>query len=331
MASAASIPPTGRSVNQDVPASTLTLQTRPTPVPNFDAGEHLIRVHTTALCAGELIWHTYVTFKKEETVPGPDVAGTVVLAPPSSPFQPGDQVYARIPYSRPGAARDHTIVLTGELARKPKNLSWEEAAAVPLSALTAWQALFDQSGLWSGPEDDRAKGKRIAVTAASGAVGMWILQIAKIAGFEAVIGTCGDGNEEFVLSKGATEAVNYKKTSLTEWAAEKEGRKVDLVIDCFGGKSLVDAWGCVKDGGVLISMVGSPEEAKPAGMEVKDVKSHFFIMEPRGDQLQKITGLVEQEKCTPLLDSVYPLEKFQEATDKVESRRARGKVVLKVL
>ncbi|KAF3481389.1 alcohol dehydrogenase zinc-binding domain-containing protein [Arthroderma uncinatum] len=327
---ASSIPATIRSVNQDVPAPTLTLQTRPTPVPNFDAGEHLIRVHTTALCAGELIWHTYVTFKKEETVPGPDMAGTVVSAPPSSPFKPGDQVYARIPYSRPGAARDYTIALTSELARKPANLSWEEAATVPLSALTAWQALFEQSGVWTGPEDARVKGKRVAVTAASGSVGMWVCQIAKVAGFEAIVGTCGDGNEEFVLSKGATEIVNYRKKSLTEWAAEKEGRKVDLVIDCFGGKSLTDAWGCVKDGGVLVSMVGSPEDAKPAGLEVKDVKSHFFIMEPKGDQLQRITGLVEQGKCTPLLDSVFPLEGFQEATDKVEGRHAKGKVVLKV-
>ncbi|EFR03815.1 alcohol dehydrogenase zinc-binding domain-containing protein [Nannizzia gypsea CBS 118893] len=331
MASGTSVPQTGRSVNQDVPSTTLTLQTRPTPIPNFEVGEHLIRVHATALCAGELYWHTYVTFTKDETVPGPDVAGTVVLAPPSSPFQPGDHVYCRIPYSRPGGARDHTIALTSELARKPKNLSWEEAATVPLSALTAWQALFDQSGMWDGPEDERVKGKRVAVTAASGAVGMWILQFARIAGFEAVIGTCGDGNEEFVKSMGATDAVNYKKTSLMEWAAEKEGRKADMVIDCFGGKSLVDAWGCVKDGGVLVSMVGYPEQEKPAGLEVKDVKSHFFIMEPRGDQLQKVSELVEQGKCSFLMDSVYPLEQFQEATDKVESRRVRGKVVLKVV
>ncbi|KAK2818397.1 hypothetical protein FQN49_007941 [Arthroderma sp. PD_2] len=330
MTSSTSIPATGRSVNQDIPTSNLSLQTRPVPTPNFADDEHLIRVHSTALCAGELTWHTYVTFQKPETVPGPDVAGTVVSSPPSSPFKPGDQVYARLPYSRPGAARDYTIAVTSELARKPKNLSWEEASTVPLSALTAWQALFDQSGLWTGPEDERVKGKRVAVTAASGSVGMWILQIARIAGFEAVIGTCGDGNEEFVLSMGATEVVNYRKKSLTDWAAEKEGRKVDLVIDCFGGKSLTDAWGCVKDGGVLVSMVGYPESAKPAGLEAKDVKAHFFIMEPRGDRLQKITELVEQGKCTPLMDSVFPLEEFQKAVDKVEGRHAKGKVVLKV-
>ncbi|KAK2733166.1 hypothetical protein FQN57_002285 [Myotisia sp. PD_48] len=328
----ASLPALGRFVSQDISQGTLSVQIRPIPTPNFEADEHLVRVHATAFCAGELNWHIFVETPIQEYIPGPDIAGIVVAAPPSSSFKAGDEVFARIPYPRQGGSGDYTLATSSELAYKPRNLSWEEAATVPLSALTAWQTLFDQPGLFTGPEDENVRDKRLVVTAASGSVGIWIIQLARLAGFKQIVGTCGQENEEWVRSLGATDVLNYRKTSLSDWIREGQGedRKADLVIDCFGGTSLTDAWGCVKDGGVLLSICAPPESARPAGCTAAGVKNFFFIMTPRGDQLQQVTKLLEQKKCVAFLDSIFEFQDYQQALDKVAGRHAKGKVVLKV-
>ncbi|PGH02053.1 hypothetical protein GX51_04865 [Blastomyces parvus] len=318
---------TARSLWQDLEKDTLTLIQRPIPKPKPNSDEHLIRVHATALCAGELRWPKLFPIPgKEEIIPGYDLAGTVVNAPEGSPFAVENQVYARTNYVRPGCARDYTIALTSELAHRPSNLSWVESATIPLSALTAWQALFVQGGL-GGPENTANQGKRIFITAASGGVGLWLVQLARIAGLH-VCASCGSENEQFVRDLGANEVVDYKKTSITAWAAADEDRKVDLAIDCFGNETLGDVWGCVKDGGTLISIVQPPEEKKPANCTAKDVENFFFIMEPNGGQLSKVTELVLQGKCHGVLDSIFRLEDFEQAFAKVDTRRARGKVVL---
>jgi NADPH:quinone reductase-like Zn-dependent oxidoreductase len=110
-----------------------------------------------------------------------------------------------------------------------------------------------------------------------------------------------------------------------------ENDKVDVVIDCFGKDSLKDAWWCVKDRGVLISIYQPPEQMRPADWTGSDVRNFFFIMEPNGSQLQKITELVDQRKCKVNLDSVWALERYEEAVRRLESGRARGKVVLDMM
>ncbi|KAG5299535.1 alcohol dehydrogenase [Histoplasma capsulatum G186AR] len=318
-----------RSLWQDLEKDTLTLINRPIPEPKPNSDEHLIRVHATALCAGELSWpKSFPIQGKQEIIPGYDLAGTVVAAPETSPFAAGSQVYARTNYVRPGCARDYTIAVTSELALRPSNLSWAESATIPLSALTAWQALFVQGGL-GGPENPENKGKRVFITAASGGVGLWVVQLARIAGLHVSV-SCGSENEQFVRDLGANEVVDYKTMSITAWAAADENRKVDLVIDCFGNQTLKDAWGAVKDGGTLISIVQPPEERKPANCTAKNVKNFFFIMEPNGAQLAKVTELVLRGKCHGVLDSTFKLEEFEQAFAKVDTRRARGKVVLSV-
>ena len=194
-----------------------------------------------------------------------------------------------------------------------------------LSALTAWQALFVQAGL-GGFEDGSYRGKRVFVTAASGSVGSWVVQLAKAAGAE-VIGTCGPDNIDFVKSLGATEVLNYRNTDFRAWA-EQEGKKVDVVIDTIGKKSLEDAWWTIKDGGLIISIFQPP--LKPAECAVKDVKSHFFIMIPDGENLSKISKLLAEGKVKTNLDSIYRLEKFEEAFARVEGGHAKGKVVIEI-
>jgi len=306
----------------------LILTTRPTPKPKPDSNQHLIRVHTFAPCAGELLWPRYFPPpdpSAKELVPCDDMAGTVVTAPSSSPFKVGDEVYARTNYVREGAGREYTIGETEELAHRPQNLNWVESAAVPLSSESAWQALFVHGGL-GAVSGEGARGKRVLVTAASGGVGAWLVQLARWAGAE-VVGTCGPDNVDFVRSLGATEVINYRATDLKEWAKDDE-KKVDLVIDCVGGKSLEGAWWCVKDGGMIISICQPPEQVKPAGWAGKDVKNLFFIMSPNGPQLKEITKLVEEGTCKPVVDSVWAFEEYEEAFKRLDSGHARGKVVL---
>ncbi len=325
------LPTATRVILQPDPKSTnLILTTLPVPVPKPNSNEHLIRVHAAALTNGELLWLTNYALPAEITatrqpVPCYDMAATVISAPADSPFQPGAKVYARTDYLRAGCARDYAIATTSELARKPERLSWPEAATVPMSAETAWQALFVQAGL--DPRVGGAAGQRIFVTAASGSAGAWIVQLAKWAGAY-VIGTSSGRNIDYVRSLGASEVLDYHTVDIQKWATEETGRECDLVIDCIGGKSLQDAWWVVKDGGSLISIFQPPEEMKPEGLPKKSVKNWFFIMEARGDQLGTVTEMIDQGLFQATLDSVYPFEQFQEAVKKLEAGNTRGKVVL---
>lgn len=324
-----SIPTTMRALVQPNAAEKhLMLTQREVPTADSKRDEHLIHVHSVSPCAGELLWpKNFPPPKPREFIPCYDIAGTIVAAPPpsSSPFRVGDEVYARTNYDRPGCARDYAVGVTGELAHRPQGLSWAECSAVPLSSQTAWQALFIHSGI--GDLTSNAwKGKRVLVTAASGGVGIWVTQLAHLAGAE-VVGTCGPQNIQFVRSLGASEVVNYRTTDLKEWS-QTPGKKVDLVIDCIGKKSLEDAWYCVKDGGVIISIFQPPEQVRPKDYQGKNVKDLFFVMSPNRSHLEDITKLVKAGKCRPILDSVWPLEQFEEAFKRLDSGHARGKIII---
>lgn len=171
--------------------------------------------------------------------------------------------------------------------------------------------------------------KRVLVTAAAGGVGLWLVQLGTIAGLEVVAQIGSVENERFVRRLGAKETINYKEVSLKQWA-EREGDAVDIVIDCIGGKALEDAWYCVKDGGSLISIVGSPEERKPEDVGKQDVKNLFFIMTPNGTQLAKISKLLDEGKCSVEVDSIWKLEEFEKAFERLDTGHARGKVVVNV-
>ncbi|KAG0647331.1 putative zinc-binding [Hyphodiscus hymeniophilus] len=315
----------------DKHATRVILKDHPVPKPNFELNEHLIRVYTVAPCAGELLWSANYPVPDPQSkvlIPCFDVEGTVMAAPQSSPFKVGEEVYGQTNYYRTGCASEYTIGRTEELALKPKSLSWAEAVTVPLSSLTVWQALFTHAGL-GGFSPDRYRGKRMLVTAASGGVGIWAVQIAKLAGFE-VVRTCGPRNVDFVRSLGAAEVLDYTTTNMREWA-ETDVKKVDLVLDCVGKRTLEDTWWAVKEGGVLISISQPPEQVRPADWSGKAVRNLFFIMVLDGAALMQISNMIEKVKCRPVLDSVWPLEKFEDAFKKLASGHARGKVVIDML
>jgi NADPH:quinone reductase-like Zn-dependent oxidoreductase len=320
----------------DINSEDLVLTDLPLQPAKKGTEEHLIKVYATSPCAGELLWaKNFPSLMDADRVAVPcnDLSGVVVTAPASSPFQPGTEIYTRTPAARTGNARAYTIALTGELALKPKNLSWEEAASVPLSAFTAYQALFTHGGLKLGWKDASGKAenakKRILITSGAGGVGVWLVQLARAAGVGEIIAIVGPDNVEFVKSLGATEVINYRQKSLGKWAAEGAS-KVDLVVDMLGQRTLADSWTVIKDGGILLSIREPPEGQKPDTDAPKNVAASFFVMEPDGWQLKDVADLLEAGKAKAVVDSVWKLEQFKEAFEKLAGGHARGKVIIKV-
>ncbi|KAF2095620.1 NAD(P)-binding protein [Rhizodiscina lignyota] len=290
---------------------------------------NLISVRATSLTSGELFWPEPNSL--EFPIPGFDMAGVVISPASRSEFKTGDEVYALTSFSRAGAAREQQIALDAELALKPKSLSWEEAATVPLSALTASQALFVYAGLSALPQDNEKDGekKRVLVTAASGGVGVWAVQFASRAG-AFVVATCGPSNIDFVKELGAHEVLDYTNTNLSQWVQEDDSRRFDIVIDCKGGDTLAEAWTVVKPSGFLNSVAQPAETKKPATGVAEGVRTHWFIVDPDGGQLELVSNLIESGKCKAIVDSIWSLDDWREAFQRLDSGHARGKVVLKV-
>jgi NADPH:quinone reductase-like Zn-dependent oxidoreductase len=148
-----------------------------------------------------------------------------------------------------------------------------------------------------------------------------------------VVGTCSSRNESLVRSCGADEIIDYTQTSISEWATEHD--KVDVVFDTVGGKSLQDAWHAVREGGKIITIVPPADMVwkwildAPEGVS-DTIEGKFFVMEPDVAQLRTITELIEAGVARPVVDSVYNLDEYQAAFDRVDSKRAVGKVVLKI-
>jgi NADPH:quinone reductase-like Zn-dependent oxidoreductase len=308
----------------------LSLENLPLPDVATENDEHLIRVHAVALTNGELSWPEPLA--QTHPIPGYEVAGTVEIAPPHSPFQRGAKVYARTDFGRPGSARQFSVALTSELGRKPRNISWEEAATVPLSALTAWQALFTHGGL----DEPMVLGvksanslKRVLVTAAAGGVGIFAVQLAKLAGAE-VVGTAGPANQGFLKELGADETLDYTKTDISDWVVQSRSRQFDLVIDCVGGSTLTSAWKCVRDGGMIISIASPAEACRPKEGTLNTIRSAWFIVGANNEQLEKLPVLIEEGKCKVVVDTAFALEDYQRAFSKAQGGHVRGKIVLSI-
>jgi NADPH:quinone reductase-like Zn-dependent oxidoreductase len=209
-----------------------------------------------------------------------------------------------------------------------------------MSAHTAWQALFEQGFLCSsfaaedlphvtdGGEEmlHQAKGKRVLILGASGGVGLMAVQFAKLAGAW-VAGTASTRNKGFLEELGIDEVVDYAQLSVAEYIAAGNS-KFDLVLDCVGGKSMLDGWHGVKDDGSYVSVV--PGFREPEGGKPERVRSKWFVMEARGDELARISRFFENGMLKTSVDSVWGIEDYERAFEKTAGGHARGKVVLRV-
>lgn len=300
----------------------------PTPSPS----QYLVKVHAVGITKGELQWPEPHELEAMTAVPGFDVAGTVIRAPlGASKCQPGDRIMAMTAAGRPANAREITLVEESEIALLPGALTFTDAAAVPMSALTASEALFERGGFAKEAGAPANRDKSVLVIGASGAVGIWAIQLAKWAGIGTIVGICGTKNVEFVKSLGASEVMDHSQESLEDrMLAGGEQSKFDMVLDGVGCKMLAEAWTAIKSNGTLLSIVEPVEGTRPETGVSEGVNATFFIVEWRGDRLERLSRLIEEGYAKPVVDSVFHLEDFQKAFDHVETGRARGKVILQI-
>jgi NADPH:quinone reductase-like Zn-dependent oxidoreductase len=269
---------------------------------------------------------------------GNDVAGVVVrVGARVRKFKPGDEVYARPDKNRIGTFAEFISINEDDLAPKPKQLTMEEAAAVPLVGLTAWQALIEVANV--------QEGQKVFIHAGSGGVGTFAIQLAKHLG-ATVATTTSAANIDLVKRLGADVVIDYRKDDFEEVLHD-----YDVVLNSLDNETLKKSLRVLKPGGKLISISGPPdpgfaqEIGKPWILRpVTRVLSHrirkaakrsqvsysFLFMRASGDQLREITSLIDAGIIQPVMDRVFPFESTNEAMAYVEKGRAKGKVVVKV-
>lgn len=319
------------SPSNPAPSSSFILQSD-LPIPQqLQPEELLIRVEATTVIRDSLTWPE--SYLEEYKIPGNDFAGTVVTVHEKQElFKPGDEVYGMTEASRAGTWAEYAVVTTGETCLKPKALSWAQAAAVPLTGLTAYQALFEKAGIEvphfneTNPKGVDTK-KGILVTGATGAVGMYSVKLAKLAGLYVVAATrSAPRSKEFLLGLGADEVFEYDEL-------KNEPNRFDVVIDTVGGLILESCWLLVKDTGTLLTVESANldfvKEHRERGLSrgKESVKALSFIVEPSSKHLEQLSIVLEARSFEPLVACVMPLKDAGRAYD-LAMQGTRGKVVL---
>ncbi len=242
---------------------------------------------------------------------GWDFSGEIVsLGENVHTWHVGDAVYACPDFSKNGAYADYIVVSADEIAAKPKTLSWEESAAVPLVTLTAWQTL---KGI-----GEVKQGDRVLIHAGAGGVGIAAIQLAKQAG-AMVYTTSSTKNSEFLKQLGADVVIDYTQEDFSKL------ENLDIVLDTLGGEVLEKSWATLKKGACLISIVDVPDEQLAAR---HGVRASFCFVQANSGQLAEISHLIDSGKLSVEVDSVYQLEDIAKAHEKSESGHTRGKIVI---
>ncbi len=278
------------------------------PPPPAEA-EVLIRVHAASVNPYDWKVRRGMIETELPAVLGSDVSG-VVEASRAGDFAEGDEVFG---YAASGAYAELATASASAIARKPEGVSHEQAAAIPVAGLTAWQALFDSGGL--------AGGKSALIAGASGGVGHFAVQFARHAGAR-VIGIGSSRNRDFVLGLGADEYVDY-----TQQDASEAVSGVDVAFDTVGGETTDSLIPTLADGGILVTIAGSPP--KEAAAE-RGARAELLVSSPNPDQLSRIAELVAAGEVRVELAEVLPLAEIQRAHELIESGHTRGKIVLRL-
>ncbi|PSB28937.1 NADP-dependent oxidoreductase [Chlorogloea sp. CCALA 695] len=286
--------------------------------PEPQADEVLVKVHVAAVNPAD--WKIRdgmgeMFGLKLPLILGGDIAGTVeAVGVEVENFKQGDAVYGMtVSGGFSGAYAEYALAKANAIAPKPESLDFEAAAALPIGALTAWQAMFDLANLSSG--------QRILITGASGGVGSMAVQLAKAKG-AFVVGTASGKNEQYVRDLGADEFVDY-----TRQPFEAVVKDVDVVFDTIGGDTQERAFQTLKKGGFLVTSAQTPseEKAKEFGVEAA-----FVFCKPNAGQLAEINRLIEEGKLKIHIETVLPLAEVKKAHQLSQSGRTRGKIVLQI-
>ncbi|ANF52250.1 NADPH:quinone oxidoreductase [Chryseobacterium glaciei] len=318
------------------------LQLADVPVPKVSENEVLVEIHAAGvnlldskIKTGEF---KLILPYKLPLILGHDVAGIIIQVGENvTKFKVGDEVYSRPADYHIGTFAEYISINENDVALKPKTLTMEEAASIPLVALTAWQALIESANL--------KKGQKVFIQAGSGGVGTFAIQLAKHLG-ATVATTSSTKSFDFLKSLGADVLIDYKTQDF-----ETILKDYDVVLNSQDTKTLEKSINILKPEGQAISISGppTPEFANEIGLpwylktilsilsfsirrkaKKHNVDFYFLFMKANGSQLEKITKLIEANIIKPVVDKVFTLEQTNTALQYVESGRAKGKVVIKV-
>ncbi|MBW8484309.1 NADP-dependent oxidoreductase [Actinomadura parmotrematis] len=283
---------------------------RPEPGP----GEVLVRVRAAGVNPTDWKHRAGGGLLAPPFVPGWDVSGVVEAAGPGAgPHRPGDEVFGMLPYPHgAGAYAEYVAAPARTFVRKPANLDHVQAAALPLAALTAWQALVDAAGLRAG--------QRVLIHAAAGGVGHLAVQIAKARGAH-VTGTARAAKHPFLKELGADEAIDYTAVDFADAA-----RDMDVVLDTIGGDYGPRSLRTLRPGGTLVWIVLS----RPFDGDATGFRTERVLVEPDHAALSAIAGLAAEGRLRAAIDGVLPLADAARAHELGETGRVRGKLVLTV-
>lgn len=311
--------PMMRAVRQEALGGTEVLEGVRVPRPEPAISEILVRVHAASVNPTDWKHRATGRFLGEPPfILGWDLSGVVEkVGIGVTLFKPGDEVFGMLPYPHGvGAHAEYVTGPTRAFARKPSSVDHLQAGAVPLAALTAWQALVDTAGL--------AAGHRVLIHAAAGGVGHLAVQIAKARGAY-VIGTASAPKHEFVHGLGADEVIDYRETDFAE--AVKD---VDVVLDTIGGDYQLRSLETLKPGGVMVSTVPAPAEGLHERAEGLGVRAELILVEHDHAGMQSIADLVEAGELRASIAETFPLAQAAQAHEAGETNRTAGKLVLVV-
>ncbi|MBE9139787.1 NADP-dependent oxidoreductase [Nodosilinea sp. LEGE 07088] len=297
-------------------SETLTYEDIPRPEPAPE--QVLVRIHAAGI--NPIDWKIRQGWLKEvfpypfPLVLGTDMSGVVEkVGAEVTTLQPGQAVYGLVDMTLSGAYAEYGLGYATTIAPKPQTLSHLEAAAVPVVAQTAWQALFEVGNLQAS--------QSVLIHAAAGGVGSFAVQFAKAKGLT-VIGTASAQNLEFVRSLGADTVIDYHTSDLSA------ARGVDMVLDPIGGDTQARSWELLKPGGILVSTAAPPD---PTLAEKHQVRGTMIMVQPRSQLLSDIAALIDAGKVKPKVSQVFPLAAARQAQELSQQGHTRGKIVLQVV
>ncbi|HEX3518683.1 MAG TPA: NADP-dependent oxidoreductase [Solirubrobacteraceae bacterium] len=283
----------------------LNLEDVDAPEPGED--EVLIRVHAVSVNPIDWKFRRGLYPKELPVVLGNDISGTVVSSRAAG-YGEGDEVFG---FTSSGGYAELATASAGGIAHKPAAITHEQAAAIPVGGLTAWQALFDHGSLEAG--------QSVLIAAAAGGVGHFAVQLAKRADAR-TIGIGSARNRDFVMGLGADEYIDYTKESVNDAVSD-----VDVAFDAVGGQSTEELLGAVRPGGVLVTIANAAPEQQA---QARGVRAVLFSMTPKPEQLEQIAGIVADGELHVELAETLPLAEVRRAHELSESGHTRGKIVL---